>query len=74
MADIKKLKLKIEGMHCTSCAMLIDGDLEDLKGVKSSATNYFKQECEVEIEESVIEMTKIFETIQKSGYKARITD
>jgi len=29
MAIIKKQKIKIVGMHCSSCAMNIDGDLED---------------------------------------------
>jgi len=74
MADTKKLKLKIEGMHCSSCAMLIDGDLEDLSGVKSSTTNYYKQECEVEIEGSGIEIAKLIETVEKTGYQAKPAD
>ena len=43
-----KKKLKIDGMHCTSCAMNIDFGLEDLEGIKSVKTRYAKQECEVE--------------------------
>ena len=46
-----KKKLKITGMHCISCAMTIDGDLEDfVKGVKASNTNYAKAETEVEFD------------------------
>jgi len=30
---MQKIKLKINGMHCVSCAMNIDGDLEDTEGV-----------------------------------------
>lgn len=70
MADTKKLKLKINGMHCGSCAMLIDGDLEELEGVKSSMTNYYSQECEVEVETGRIEISRIIETVKKTGYKA----
>lgn len=39
-----KIKLKIDGMHCTSCAMTIDMDLENLEGVKQSQTSYAKME------------------------------
>lgn len=66
---MKKLKLKIEGMHCTSCAMNIDFDLEDL-GVKSAKTNYAKQETEVEFDEEKIKPQAIIDQIKKTGYKA----
>lgn len=59
-------------MHCTSCAMNIDGDLEDfVKGVKSSKTNYAKQECEIEFDEEEVEITQIVEQIKKTGYQAK---
>lgn len=70
MSRIVKKKFKIDGMHCTSCAMNIDFDLEDLEGVKSVKTNYAKQESEVEFEEEKVNLEKIFETIKKSGYDA----
>lgn len=68
----KKVILKINGMHCTSCAINIDGDLEDfVKGVKSSKTNYAKQECEVKFEEAV-KVEQIITQIQKTGYQAEV--
>lgn len=66
---IVKKKLKIEGMHCTSCAMNIDFDLEDL-GVKSAKTSYAKQECEVDFDEEKIRPQQIIDQIKKTGYKA----
>lgn len=70
MSDIKQ-KLKISGMHCTSCAMNIDGDLEDfVKGVKASNTNYAKGETEVEFDEKEVKIEKIIEQIKKTGYTA----
>ena len=65
-----KLKLKIEGMHCTSCAMNIDGELEDTEGVKSSSTNYAKQNTEVEFDDSKINLQKIINIIKTVGYSA----
>lgn len=59
-------------MHCTSCAMNIDFDLEDL-GVKSAKTSYAKQETEVEFDEEKIKPEKIIEQIKKTGYSASET-
>ncbi len=66
----KKVTLKITGMHCTSCAFNIDGELEDTNGVKSSSTNYAKSVTEVEFEEDKITHAKIIEIIKKVGYTA----
>jgi len=69
---IKKV-FKIIGMHCTSCAMSIDGDLEDyVKGVKSAKTSYAKQECEVEFEEEIVMIEQIVKTIENAGYSAQV--
>lgn len=71
MSKIIKKKFKIEGMHCTSCAMNIDFDLEDLEGIKSANTNYAKSETEVEFDEEKIGVTQIVKSIEKTGYKSQ---
>ncbi|HZE87203.1 MAG TPA: heavy-metal-associated domain-containing protein [Methylomirabilota bacterium] len=68
---MKKIKLKIEGMHCTSCAMNIDGDLEDTGRVKSAKTNYAKAQTEVEFDAAVITQGEIVSIIKKTGYSAK---
>ena len=65
-----KKKFKITGMHCTSCAMNIDGELEDTEGVKQSNTNYAKQETEVEFDEKKVDEKKVLEIIKSVGYTA----
>lgn len=72
MSKIVKKKLKIDGMHCTSCALNIDFDLEDLDGIKSAKTNYAKQESEVEFDEEKVQLKQIIESVEKTGYKAYI--
>ena len=67
-----KKKFKIWDMHCTSCAMNIDFDLEDTEGIKKAATSYASQICEAEYEETMIDHRKIIEVIQKIGYKATL--
>ena len=69
MSKIVKHKLKITGMHCSSCAMSIDFDLEDLDGVKKANTNYAKQEVEVEFDEDKVNLEDVVKTIENTGYK-----
>lgn len=66
---IKKI-FRIEGMHCTSCAMNIDGELEDTTGVKEANTSYAKQLTEVVYDETLVEEATIINAIKKAGYTA----
>ena len=61
-------------MHCTSCAMNIDGELEDTEGVQEANTNYAKALTEVVFEEKKISNKKIMEIIKKVGYTAQLLD
>ncbi|MBI2196377.1 cation transporter [Candidatus Daviesbacteria bacterium] len=65
-----KKKFKITGMHCSSCALTIDMDLEDLPGVKSASTSYAKAETEVEFDPDKVTDNLVLTTIKKSGYEA----
>lgn len=70
--NTKKLKIKIDGMHCVSCSIIIDGDLEDTNGVISSRTNYAKGQTEVEYREEDISILEILTIIEKTGYKGTV--
>lgn len=59
---------KIKGMHCTSCAINIDGELEDADGVVGAATNYVKQETVVSYDPKKIKPEKIAAIIKEVGY------
>ncbi|MDP1743222.1 MAG: cation transporter [Candidatus Amesbacteria bacterium] len=67
---MKKI-FKITGMHCASCATIIDLDLEDLKGIKSAKTSYAKSELSVEYDEKLVSEKEILESIKKSGYSVK---
>lgn len=66
-----KAKLKILGMHCTSCAMNIDGELEDTDGVKQANTSYAKSVTEVEFDPDKLTLEKVVSTIKTAGYTAQ---
>ena len=63
-----KKKFKIKDMHCSSCALTIDMDLEELEGVKEARTSYAKGETEVEYDLKKVPDQLILETIKKAGY------
>lgn len=69
---MKKIKLDIKGMHCSSCAMDIDFDLEDLEGVKSAKTSYAKQSTEIEFDEDKVRPEQILKQVKETGYSAEI--
>lgn len=71
---IKKVVFKISGMHCTSCAMNIDGELEDTSGVIESNTNYARQQTEVKFDTDKIKEDKIIKTIKSLGYSAEVAN
>ena len=66
------VKVKISGMHCVSCAMNIDGALEDLSGVKAAKTNYAKAETVVEYDDKTTNEGEIIKTIVGTGYTAEV--
>lgn len=61
-----KKQFKIEGMHCTSCAMLIEGELEDI-GAKASCS-YAKAVVDVEYDPGQISEGDIQNAVAKAGY------
>lgn len=65
---MKTVVFKIKGMHCTSCAIDIDGTLEDTNGVKEAITSYAKAETKITFDESVISPKKILSVVDKLGY------
>lgn len=65
---MKKVTFKIIDMHCTSCALSIDGDLEDSNGIKESRTNYAKAQTEVSFDPHKISEKEIISIIKQTGY------
>ncbi len=67
---MKTIKLNLKGLHCTSCIMNIEGELEDTPGVKKVKASFAKSEAEVTFDESAITPDKIVGIIKKLGYDA----
>lgn len=65
---MSKKTYKIDGMECTSCAAMIEMDLEDA-GVRAKCS-YAKQTLEVDFDDGIDEI-KIKEVVKSSGYRIK---
>lgn len=69
MTKIITQKFTIQGMHCSSCSLDIDFDLEDLEGVESAKTSYARQKSEVSFDPKKVSVKEIISLVGKKGYK-----
>lgn len=70
---MKKLKLKISGMHCGSCAGNVERSLKGVKGVKSASASAVTNNCFIEVEDAVKE-EDLKKAVAKTGYKVVSVD
>jgi copper chaperone CopZ len=68
--NMKKQIFKIIGMHCTACAINIDGELEDTPGVTEARTNYAKSLTEVTFDPDRVKQGELIAAIKRAGYDA----
>ncbi|OKK03885.1 hypothetical protein AMK26_18165 [Streptomyces sp. CB03234] len=63
-------------MHCNSCGLLIDDELEDLPGVRSAATDVRTGRSVVRLEEAVdVDSAALVAAVEAAGdYTARVAD
>ena len=71
--ETKKTTFQIQGMHCVSCAMCIDGCLEDTPGVIKAETNFAKSLTNVSYDPKQLTTEKVKEIIEKVGYHVTST-
>jgi copper chaperone CopZ len=66
-----KQVFQVLDMHCSNCAMTIEGLEDDLPGVKAVRASYHKGTVEVEYDEKRLTETKIRDAIVGLGYTVK---
>ncbi|MGH3775968.1 MAG: heavy-metal-associated domain-containing protein [Pseudonocardiaceae bacterium] len=61
---------RVEGMHCGSCALLIDDALDDLPGVHRSQTTVKAGRSTVELDVNQSSPQDVISAIEELGYRA----
>ncbi|MDP3093883.1 MAG: thioredoxin domain-containing protein [bacterium] len=64
---MKKAKFKIKGMHCQSCATLIEEKLKDLSGMINTKVNFDSQKGVVVYDEEKITEDDLYRAIKEAG-------
>ncbi len=65
---MKTLHLEIKDMHCSNCAMKLQGLEDDLPGVETVDASYHSQKMKVDYDETVVTPDGIMEAVRKLGY------
>ncbi|MFA5411994.1 MAG: sulfite exporter TauE/SafE family protein [Candidatus Micrarchaeia archaeon] len=64
---MKTEKLKIRGMHCTSCEKRIEDALKGVQGVAGAKASFAKGEVELQLADGA-DIKKVEEAVKKEGY------
>jgi Cu+-exporting ATPase len=69
-----KHQFKVIGMHCVSCAMMLEGALEDLQGVGSANASYAKSQVLIEYDERQVTLIQLAQAAQSVGYQLQTSE
>jgi copper chaperone CopZ len=67
-----KKTFRVTDMHCTNCAMRIEGIEDDLPGIKQVMASYQKGQMVVEFDEKKVSDAEIIAAVKKMGYTAEL--
>lgn len=65
---VKKGILKVTGMHCASCALLIEKNLKKKPGVINASVNYGTEKATVDYDENQTDIKNFVHAIREVGY------
>ncbi|MCR4312250.1 MAG: heavy metal translocating P-type ATPase [Candidatus Uhrbacteria bacterium] len=64
-----KTTFVVRGMHCASCAVTIERDLQKTPGVQTASVNYALAQAAVEFDPSQTHEHALHETVKRAGYE-----
>ncbi|MFH1683005.1 MAG: heavy metal translocating P-type ATPase [Candidatus Woesearchaeota archaeon] len=68
----RETTIKISGMHCQSCAVILDKALNKEKGFISANINFSTEKAAVEYDPNLIDEEKILQVIKRKGYEGHL--
>jgi copper chaperone CopZ len=67
---LQRARLRILGVHCSTCILAVRRALEKAEGVKSVGANYMTDMILVDYDQRATNETEILALIKKIGYEA----
>jgi P-type Cu+ transporter len=71
---MKTTKLAIAGMHCSSCALVIQKELGKISGVEQASVSYATEKAVVVYDEAQAGAADLAAAVKKAGYTASLID
>jgi copper chaperone CopZ len=72
MADTATVRLNTTGLHCQSCSMLVQMELEDVPGVTSAASDFRTGITEVVYDPAQASVENLIAAVVAAGYGAEV--
>lgn len=66
---MKKVEIKIEGMHCEGCSKRLTKVLNNVEGVKSAEVSLENKLADIEYDETVAKLEDLYEAIEDAGFE-----
>jgi copper chaperone CopZ len=71
MPETATARLETTGLHCQSCSMLVQMELEDVAGVVAAHSDFNTGMTEVEYDPAVASVDDLVAAVVRAGYGAR---
>lgn len=69
---MKKITLQVSGMHCASCAIIIDKNLRKKEGVTNSNVNFSTSKATIEFDDTKVKEDDLISAVKSAGYGASV--
>lgn len=70
----KRVNFHLYGMHCASCAGLIERKIKKLPGIKEARVNYGAEKALVAFDGALVDERRIMSAVKDAGYRAELAD
>ncbi len=66
---MKKVEMKVEGMHCEGCSKRLTKVLNNVEGVKNAQVSLENKTADIEYDENIAKLEELKEAIEDAGFE-----
>ncbi len=66
---MKKVEIKVEGMHCEGCSKRLTKVLNNVEGVNNAEVSLENKLANIEYDETIAKIEDFYETIEDAGFE-----
>lgn len=67
--SMKKIEIKIEGMHCEGCSKRLTKVLSNVEGVNMAEVSLENKLADIEYDETIAKIEDFYEAIEDAGFE-----